>query len=306
MWAEKTFGGVLFLLYTYQYNYVPFVAESMVSLPLSGLDAMAVFTTYVWDRLATWLDEGSPQNPPINIRNNTDDKDDRYNHIFFQSMKKFEIYAEDIQKITTPAHRFFQFVDESDLSQGVIFDATLAEVSVKIEHILCDMLATLVDVKFKGKLILPILRREDPRVIDIATRVQEYAYSVQPHGPQSQASPPAPTLIIDGTHSVGYLGKSVTSGDFDGDGRIDLVFSAYGEGVQAIAPQRGTVHINYGNGSVGNLTGDSKQSRFGWSVAVLDFNLDGVEDLVVAAPTASWEQDVAPLGFDTPPVYRYV
>ena len=37
---------------------------------------------------------------------------------------------------------------------------------------------------------------------------------------------------------------------------------------------------------------------------VLDFNLDGVDDLVVGAPLASFQNDEIPVPFDSAPDYR--
>jgi hypothetical protein len=34
---------------------------------------------------------------------------------------------------------------------------------------------------------------------------------------------------------------------------------------------------------------DGTYSRFGWASAVLDFNNDGIDDLVVASPTHGWD-----------------
>jgi hypothetical protein len=42
---------------------VPLMAERMLDLPIGGIDDMAVWTGFVWERIARWLDHGPPPNP---------------------------------------------------------------------------------------------------------------------------------------------------------------------------------------------------------------------------------------------------
>ncbi len=103
---------------------------------------------------------------------------------------------------------------------------------------------------------------------------------------------------ISGKTSFSYFGKSVTYGDFDGDGLEEMVVGAPGFGDF----QRGGVYIlekNYTNSSnlkesfeyIINkldepiLLGEEPYSRFGFSLATVDMNHDGIDDLVVSAPT---------------------
>ena len=39
------------------------MAERMLDLPIGGIDDMAVWTGFVWERIARWLDHGPPPNP---------------------------------------------------------------------------------------------------------------------------------------------------------------------------------------------------------------------------------------------------
>jgi glycosylphosphatidylinositol phospholipase D len=101
-----------------------------------------------------------------------------------------------------------------------------------------------------------------------------------------------------------YLGKSIAVGDFDGDGRPDLALGAPGYGEPGL-PQLGAVYVFYGKTARrGNdqdvaeadltLIGEAAFGRFGWSLATVDLNADGLDDLAVGAPTVgadAWRYD---------------
>ena len=95
----------------------------------------------------------------------------------------------------------------------------------------------------------------------------------------------AATADVIITGEEGYFGISLASGDFNADGKADLVVSAYG-----YASSTGRVYIFYNDGSIPAtaatadviITGEANSS-FGKSLAVGDFNMDGKVDLAVGA-----------------------
>ena len=93
--------------------------------------------------------------------------------------------------------------------------------------------------------------------------------------------------MFNGSQEVGYLGSAVASGDFDADGLPDIVLGAYGRGKQGRSPLAGGLDIHYGCGKTESLEGVGLRSRFGQTLAVLDWNHDSVDDLVVGAPGES-------------------
>jgi len=100
-----------------------------------------------------------------------------------------------------------------------------------------------------------------------------------------------------------YFGREVKSADLNNDGLQDIVVSSPGFGV-AGAMQTGCVYYIISNRSntnsysdttenviddiaTGKLCNNETHSKFGWDFEILDFNLDGILDLLIGAPSAS-------------------
>jgi hypothetical protein len=132
-------------------------------------------------------------------------------------------------------------------------------------------------------------------------------------------APALPTYIGASITPREYFGGAITSGDYDGNGFQDIIATAYGaspEGVyeddalgvpatpatfgRAVLPQAGGYYARYSRNAssvvpapssaapaipeaivpTDRTTGSSVYSRLGSSACSLDFNLDGVDDLV--------------------------
>ena len=92
------------------------------------------------------------------------------------------------------------------------------------------------------------------------------------------------------TKELAYFGKSIVTGDFNGDGVKEVFIGAPGYSVPGVSEQ-GAVYltninltddINYASPHL-TLEGEV-YTRFGYSMEVLDINHDGIDDLVVSAP----------------------
>ncbi|MCB9818110.1 FG-GAP repeat protein, partial [Candidatus Nomurabacteria bacterium] len=92
-------------------------------------------------------------------------------------------------------------------------------------------------------------------------------------------------VIITG-ESSSFFSSSLTTGDFNNDGKDDLVV-----GASAYNTSTGRVYIFYGDGSIPSsassadisITGQTTNNLFGLALAVVDLNSDGREDLIVGA-----------------------
>ena len=111
---------------------------------------------------------------------------------------------------------------------------------------------------------------------------------VEEEGPVG--TPRVPELTVNFTKQLSYFGKSIAVGDFNGDGVKEAFIGAPGYSLKAYG-QLGAVYYSSLNPitpeidpSQPHLTANTAYSRFGFSLAAMDVNRDGVDDLVVSAP----------------------
>lgn len=111
------------------------------------------------------------------------------------------------------------------------------------------------------------------------------------------------TIEVISETPYNYTGSALAFGDFNRDGSDDLVIGSPGWGHSANG-QAGRVNIIFGvenlfghrriNLDVGSpdieIPGQEEFGRFGYAVAVVDLNADGLADLAVSAPTTGANQ----------------
>jgi formylmethanofuran dehydrogenase subunit C len=92
--------------------------------------------------------------------------------------------------------------------------------------------------------------------------------------------------IITGEASGSYFGTSLTSGDWNADGRIDLAVGAH-----IYSSSTGRAYLFYGGSIITEnasgadiiITGETTSNRFGGALAAGDWNADGKTDLAIGA-----------------------
>eukprot|EP01062_Namystynia_karyoxenos_P061066 TRINITY_DN52_c0_g1_i1.p1 TRINITY_DN52_c0_g1~~TRINITY_DN52_c0_g1_i1.p1 ORF type:complete len:920 (+),score=309.51 TRINITY_DN52_c0_g1_i1:102-2762(+) len=292
LWAEKEFGQILFHTYSEMMNKVPMVSERVLDIPIGGIDDMAVWAAWVWERVARWLDNGTPAvTPPNSLRAQRGregpkpgehDEADQWLRDWIQGLAPLRHVAPAL--LRSSGADLLSRADSTDPSKGLVYHGP-------------GELREAVDTLIKGlaqRLSRHGAGAEALRVVGTAQK--------PPVAPAAEAVASAALSSDEGDSAVGYLGSALAAGDFDGDGKADLAEGAYGTGVPG-TPQVGRVHIKYGNGSTAVLDGATTHGRFGWELAVVDLNKDGVDDLAVSAPTTAWNKS-APMPDNSYPEMR--
>jgi glycosylphosphatidylinositol phospholipase D len=336
-WAEKNFGPALLEQITKD---TPFLEERYQDLPIGGVDDMAVWASFEWARLANWFDVGppSPAGPRVDVDGQDEDMDasERWVQILSNKLRPFRNHSDtllaldmrDLQprlSLVDPASPWsgMQINLDPDVKTNAIvhvdvdkvYTPEVAAVLVRVMQAMMEAVEEIMGAKMPG--------REGNDKGDGDFQLQGHVIRTSTTTTTtSVATATAAIPPVSGTHQVGYLGHALATGDFDGDGVTDLAAGAYGAcgtgGIgenddQCSRPQQGLVQVRYGfgantSGAVTELGGAQViHGRYGWALTTLDYNKDGIDDLVVAAPFASDRDPHAdpPVPRNTTPSPRY-
>eukprot|EP00466_Bigelowiella_natans_P017658 jgi/Bigna1/141182/aug1.61_g15890 len=328
LWAEKAFGSVLFLLYTERVKQVPYAAEALIEAPFNGIDDMAIWASFVWERIARWLDQVEEEAKAMN----GDDEDDRWTFALFQEMRPYQKHADSLRAIRNP-DKIFMFHEQTG---GLIMSSEYG--NGPLREVLKSMLQSLIDMSLgkdrkvkanvcvyayvgSGFSVSELLQRspsDEARPIkEEGTEERRALASENEYNPSKNDEEEASSssllsssssMLFEryGSSAVEYYGSASTFGDFDSDGIMEIAVAAYGAGVPG-EPQKGRVDILAASSlaqdtsSIGGssattnfteLVGPEIHGRFGHAVLAMDINMDGVCDLIVGAPESGWNNSL--------------
>ena len=247
---ERSKAGLLFPLYAAP---SPFLVEQLEHYFLGGLDDMAIRSAWRWEDVIEWMESGGPG---------------QYRWV---GSKVAAVSGADVERE----------LDRAVSSSRSILLA-LGDVGASVERTQRGVVFRIGQASAAGN--ASIRRNAEPLSA--------------PSGRHSQETfPEGRSLICETSVPYSYLGQGLATGDFDLDGLADVAIGAPGYGTPG-HPQRGAVYIVYGREEIGSeehidlpenadavLAGSEDAARFGWSMATVDLDADGVDDLAISAPT---------------------
>lgn len=317
--ANARLGSQLFPIYAPQ---SPFLIEQVEDYPLGGLRDMTEWTVDCWYGLAQYLDEERPlpdlidpigTNTTFNLcyalweeRTKTYHRDAldnaregqaRYGHAAIEGAKALLRLKQAGYKVETDSdskHGMVTFSikriphddnvpvedEELDFEVAPVDEHTQMPQQEQHHHSHNMKPAKIEAIKASGSRVNACLTFSDEFDSQVKTLFLPIAYS--------------------------SFGHAAVTGDFDGDGILDLAIAAPHVTFDPRAPSQGSVFIVPGQtlyDDDDNLQDDPEgtdvrtlashvlygdlsepQSRFGWSLAVVDLNEDGIDDLAIGAP----------------------
>ncbi|KAI1315675.1 Glycosylphosphatidylinositol specific phospholipase D1 [Mortierella claussenii] len=275
----------------------PFLQEQVELYPMGGLYDMTGWTLQCWDGLARYLTKDpstnltSPQEPFHLCDELMDDKTRRPTTLTpKQAILQKRLYGHVQRRVRSGNVHQHQLKRREVISQPGLEDLEKAGLTVHTVTDPATGMTTFTIQKLGSKSsTLTTTSSEDVTPPAICRPFNE-------HGADGKSR----TLHLPLAYAS--LGHALAAGDFDADGVQELVVSAPHYTRNILVPSQGSVFIlsskflsNVTSSSSASdiralasrtLSGDPSdpQSRFGYSLAVVDLNQDGIDDLAIGAP----------------------
>ncbi|CAG8454540.1 5176_t:CDS:10, partial [Dentiscutata heterogama] len=314
MQANKRFGKLFFPTYGEK---SPFLIEKLEEYYRGGINNMAADVHDCWHSLSNWLEKGpksdflslcdpfkeSYQNSSINnlgLRNTSD-----FNEFFrtysyeLLSASGFTLnHYKDKHGIT---HYKIHQKSKDSWTFSSFFEEKLKD-SVKFHQIFKDVISS-PNGSPQLQIQISSSRRVNRHQLTSDYSIMNNRIDDSSWISRCQFVPTDPKLFVnlDLPYSYSLFGHDMVTGDFNGDGIEDLAISAPLYDEHTNVPHTGAVFILYGKSTLRpplestNILELSDQilyaidpvpqSRFGWSLAVVDLNSDGIDDLAISAPS---------------------
>ena len=326
--AIKVAGDIIYQQETVTASYM---IDAFDELGLGGLQDMAVWSGRMWNRFAEWLQYGPPTQEDASdvdaallrpVRRSV------YSKRYLQSVKALGDLLRD-RSAYQELRQLTPHVDSQkhDLNRHTQQKATELESSIRrdlIQLLATDDIVAIDESETSSRQhaalhklhkLFPQLRYHARNVLRKQGNVGAIASStLQNISLSSVESTPTLTPVFLNNRSAEFAGAAVTFGDYNGDGLLDFVYGAPAAKVLTqrndnttstyMHMQAGAVYVQLSSDDVVRIdlassrnttvaTIFTEYARFGHALVTLDFNLDGVSDLVVAAPMSSdwqWQQ----------------
>ncbi|KAJ3306580.1 Glycosylphosphatidylinositol specific phospholipase D1 [Kappamyces sp. JEL0829] len=270
MELEKAMGKYLFPRLA---SYSPFLAENYFQYFRGGVQYMATSVSECWGRAVDWFAAGQVQTQCPHMA--------RSNNNPLQSAEAkpatTSCLASHFLKVDTDFHSLT--VSNTLLSKVLARSCAFTKLNVLSSETPASLNAS-----------------PRPLVVFVESSVAAiWDYVTKPFRPSCTRPDSSNSLTLYSTQDYARLGESLLVGDFNGDGIPDLLLGAPGYSF-AGAPQAGAVFYmqgpmshNLGTAYIENtsvtIRGPPRgAAQFGTSLAAVDLNRDGIDDLAISAP----------------------
>ena len=297
-WAEAQLASLVWKIAdpTVQ-RFTTFLQEELFNYFIGGIEDSAQWSARCWPNFITWLEQGPDLRrlclvePPTTL---TPSISKLHRHSFNSIMVKLRSLPS-----FAAVHSFIsKFVIIDSIADGknilISFDRTMEELIALVDRDLVTLLAREMVGLYTSA---GSHRANNPLILSKSTH-----YDLLRRDSAAKCVPISQlpkTMRLSSDVYYSNLGESLTYGDFDGDKKLELAIGAPGYTAQPGSEQAGAVFLldlpndlserkslrvspSYSNMS--NLLGFTRSGRFGSSLATVDLNRDGFDDLVVSEP----------------------
>ncbi len=184
--AIKTLGPAAFAFET---NAAPHLVERYIDWQLGGIEDMAIWSARMWDRMASWIENGPPPLPTtVPVR--------RLSHQHRILMKKLGSIVTSL-----PEYIHYKQLLISPFTDPLVLKQSSERLSTATQRAAQDYYLSL------GRLpLLEVTSRPTPRVSTVTT----------------------PMPFKSSTIPLEYFGSSMAVGDFDHDGAVEVAVGSWG------------------------------------------------------------------------------
>jgi hypothetical protein len=303
-WATSTFGALVYPLMAPQLGGL--LLEEYNSFPVGGVGDDAAWTGFMWNRLAGWLADGTPDVPPVNAEAEGAKETPVVERPRSQVLRRK--YVQSLLEVVRAGNssEMEALVDSSDAVAGLRLNFGRGA------NLPRALLRRVVDVFLDGY-VRELLRGTAEGLGAKLETVKAAVYKQLDDAHKKDADPVADFVGLEevgsGTAGREFYGASLSTGVLHRAAghtdKEDILVGSPGAG-RTGGPQEGKVTLHFadpetpavvfhgGHGGAGGKPAPAKPSyeRFGWASATCDVNSDGQADAVICAPSFGGGRDV--------------